>query len=136
LYYIHKLDIFGVPLSFTHYDKQAVYKTPCGGFLTIAAMGFLLVTAMYDLDAFMKDSEPYIKMISGLIDPKKDFEGIAYYSHHAYLPYMRIFEKNEGANINYTEFKKHLAVDFFAQNGTVMLGTDLCINQDNSSAFE
>jgi hypothetical protein len=99
-------------MSFSFYDREAKYKTGCGGMMTGLVLAFLLVTAAYDTDAFLKDSEPYIKIITGLIDPAKDFKDLNYFHEHAYLPYIRVFEKAEGALVNYTEFKQYLVVDF------------------------
>ena len=67
------IDLFGHPMMFKHGNNEGFYLTSFGGCLTISAVAFLLATAAYDLDAFVKDSEPYIKIVTGLIDPKNDF---------------------------------------------------------------
>ena len=67
------IDLFGHPMVFKLNENEGKYLTGCGGFLTFSALALLLVTAAYDTDAFLKDSEPYIKIITGLIDPKNDF---------------------------------------------------------------
>lgn len=76
---VKMIDLFGQPMMFKLGDNDGKYHTTFGGCLTISALLFLLLTAAYDLDAYFKDSEPYIKIVTGLISPENDFKNVNYY---------------------------------------------------------
>ena len=98
--------------------------------MTVCVLILFMITTGFDIDAYMRDLEPYTKQLSGTINPKTDFDDLAqnYYKNTSYVPYLRVEERSYNAKADFEKFKKYLKVEFTGYNNTYTVDTDLCLS--------